>query len=126
MNRLYVSESEDLNSILVSLFMTIRSQVEEGGLYRALKASLRTGAICLVVVAFLLFYVELPAGVAAQQVTIETAPTFVCNLMDHRAVALGIGGADDGVSVVDGSKLWLMFGDTAGLGPPGPAQGSGR
>jgi hypothetical protein len=39
----------------------------------------------------------------AQQITIETAPTFVCNLIDDRAVALGVGGADLGLSVVDGS-----------------------
>jgi hypothetical protein len=39
----------------------------------------------------------------AQQIAIETAPTFVCNLIDDRAVALGIAGADVGVSVVDGS-----------------------
>ncbi len=89
-----------------------------------MKASLRTGTICLVVLAFLSFYVELPVGVAAQQIAIKTTPTFVCNLMDDRAVALGIGGADLGVSVADGSMLWLMFGDTRGIssGPPAGAK----
>ena len=53
-----------------------------------------------------------------------TAPTLVCNLMDDRAVALGIGGADLGVSVLDGSELWLMFGDTASIGPAGAGPGS--
>ena len=60
-------------------------------------------------------------GVAGQQV--ETGPTFICNLIDDRAVALGIGGADLGVSVVFGSKLWLMFGDTRGTGPGPPSGG---
>jgi hypothetical protein len=50
--------------------------------------------------------------VAEQQITKETTPTFVCNLMDGRAVALDIRGADLGVSVVVGSKVWLIFGDT--------------
>ena len=81
---------------------------------------MRTGVICLVVVSVLSFYVVLP--VAGQQIAIETGPTFICNLMDHRAEALGIGGADLGVSVVDGSKLWLIFGDTRGTGP-GPSSG---
>ena len=61
-------------------------------------------------------------GVAGQQIAIETSPTFVCNLMDYRAVALGIRGADLGVSVLVGSRVWLMFGDTRGLGP-GPSSG---
>jgi hypothetical protein len=46
--------------------------------------------------------------------------------MDNRAVALGIGGADLGVSVVDGSKLWMIFGDTASTGPAGAGPGSRR
>ena len=74
-------------------------------------------------VAVLSFYVELPVA-GGQQIAIETGPTFICNLMDDRAVALGIGGADLGVSVVDGSKLWLMFGDTRGTGPGPPAEAS--
>jgi len=96
------------------------SHLEERG-FRALKASLRTGAFCLVVVTALSFYALLP--VTGQQIAVETAPSFVCNLMDDRAVGLGIGGADLGVSVVDGSKLWTIFGDTASIGPPaaGPA-----
>ena len=65
---------------------------------------------------------ELPVGVAGQQIAIETDPTFICNLMDNRAVALGIRGADLGVSVLFGSKMWLMFGDTRGTGP-GPPSG---
>jgi len=60
---------------------------------------------------------------SAQALTIERGPSFVCNLMDGRAVAVGIRGADLGVSVVDGSKLWLVFGDTRGLGPGPPAGG---
>ena len=96
--------------------------MEKSGLYWALKASLRTATICLVVVALLSLYVGLPLGVAAQQIVVETSPTFVCNLMDDRAVALGIGGADLGVSVVDASKLWMIFGDTASTGPA-PAAG---
>jgi hypothetical protein len=44
--------------------------------------------------------------------------------MDRRAVALGIGGADLGVSVMVGSELWLMFGDTASTGPAGAGPGS--
>ena len=59
----------------------------------------------------------------AQQIAIKTGPSFVCNLMDYRAVAVGIGGADLGVSVLDGSELWLMFGDTRGTGPGPPAGG---
>ena len=58
-----------------------------------------------------------------QPLTIEKDPRFICNLMDDRAVAVGIHGADLGVSVVDGSKLWLIFGDTRGLGPGPPAGG---
>ena len=81
---------------------------------------MRAEAICLVVVAVLSFYV---VPVAGQQIAIETGPTFICNLMDHRAEALGIGGADLGVSVVDGSKLWLIFGDTRGTGPGPPSGG---
>jgi hypothetical protein len=48
-------------------------------------------------------------------------PSFICNLIDGRAAAVGIRGADLGVSVVDDSKLWLIFGDTTGTpgGPPG-------
>jgi hypothetical protein len=73
------------------------------------------------VVAVLSFYVVLP--VAGQQITIATGPTLICNLMDHRAETLGIGGADLGVSVMVGSKLWLMFGDTRGTGPGPPSGG---
>ena len=61
-----------------------------------------------------------------QQIAIETGPTFICNLMDQRALALGIGGADLGVSVVDGSKLWMIFGDTASIGPAAAGPGSRR
>jgi hypothetical protein len=60
---------------------------------------------------------------SVQPLTIEKGPGFICNLMDDRAVAVGIHGADLGVSVVDGSKLWLIFGDTRGLGPGPPAGG---
>jgi hypothetical protein len=91
-------------------------------IYWALKASLRTGTFCFVVVAILSSYAVLP--VAGQQIAIETGPTFICNLMDDRAAALGIGGADLGVSVVDGSKLWMIFGDTASTGPAGAGPGS--
>jgi len=75
------------------------------------------------VMALLLFSVESPVRVAGQQVAIEVAPTFLCNLMDSRALALGIRGADLGVSVVVGSELWLMFGDTRGTGPGPPSGG---
>ena len=77
--------------------------------------------VCLVV-AFLSFCAVSPVGVAGQQSATETSPNFVCNLMDNRAVALGIRGADLGVSVLVGSRVWLMFGDTRGLGP-GPSSG---
>jgi hypothetical protein len=84
-----------------------------------LKVSLRR--VCLVV-AFLSFTVVSAVGVTGQRMAIETSPRFVCNLMDERAVALGIRGADLGVSVLVGSRVWLMFGDTRGLGP-GPSSG---
>ena len=61
--------------------------------------------------------------VTGQQVAIQTTPVFLCNLMDNRALALGIRGADLGVSVMVGSELWLMFGDTRGTGP-GPPSGA--
>ena len=61
---------------------------------------------------------------SVQPLTIEKGPSFVCNLMDDLAVAVGIHGADLGVSVVDDSKLWLIFGDTRGLGPGPPAGGA--
>ena len=63
-----------------------------------------------------------PAGVSGQQIAMETNPTFVCNLMDNRAEVLGIRGADLGVSVLVGSRMWLVFGDTRGLGA-GPSSG---
>ena len=69
-------------------------------------------------------------GVSAASVVNQPSaqPTFVCNLMDGRAAAVGIRGADLGVSIVDGSILWLVFGDTTGPpgGPPGnqPVVGS--
>jgi len=69
------------------------------------------------------FYVALPIWVTGQQVAIEAGPNFLCNLMDNRALAQGIRGADLGVSAVDGSELWLVFGDTRGTGPGPPAGG---
>jgi ribosomal protein L40E len=39
--------------------------------------------------------------------------------MDGRAAAVGIRGADLGVSIADGSKLWLVFGDTNSRDSPG-------
>jgi hypothetical protein len=60
---------------------------------------------------------------SVQPLTIEKGPTFVCNLMDRQAAAVGIGGADLGVSVVDGSKLWLIFGDTKEVTGPGQPAG---
>jgi hypothetical protein len=99
------------------------SHLEERG-YRALNVSLRTETFCLVGVAILSLYALLP--VMGQQIAVETAPSFVCNLMDDRAAALGIGGADLGVSVVDGSKLWTIFGDTASTGPAAAGPGSRR
>jgi len=50
-------------------------------------------------------------------IQVSAPPTFVCNLMDSRAAAVGVRGADGGISVLAGSKLWLLFGDTTG--PPG-------
>ncbi len=44
---------------------------------------------------------------------ITQGPSFVCNLFDSRAKALGIGGADLGVPLLNGSSLWLIFGDTS-------------
>jgi hypothetical protein len=65
-----------------------------------------------------------PVGVLGQRIAIETNPTFICNLMDNRAVELGIRGADLGVSVLVDSRVWLMFGDTRGLGPGPPSGGT--
>jgi len=64
-----------------------------------------------------------PAGVSGQQFALEMNPTFVCNLMDNRAEVLGIRGADLGVSVLVGSRMWLVFGDTRGLGAGPPSGG---
>jgi hypothetical protein len=112
-----------MRSVNFIRYLTIHENNESLGKRQALpalNATLRT--ICLVV-AFLSFCVESPVGVAGQQMVIEPSPTFICNLMDSRAVALGIRGADLGVSVLVGSKLWLMFGDTRGLGPGPPSGG---
>jgi len=86
-----------------------------------MSANVRTS--CLVVFVFLLLFVKSPVTFVGEQIGIETNPTFLCNLMDNRAVALGIRGADLGVSVTVGSKLWLIFGDTRGLGPGPPSGG---
>ena len=95
---------------------------KKGWLGRVLKASLRVA--CLVI-AFLSLYAVSPVGVAGQQlISIETSPAFLCNLMDGRAVALGIHGADLGVSVSVGSTVWMIFGDTRGLGPGPPSGGT--
>jgi hypothetical protein len=50
-----------------------------------------------------------------QSITIDEGPTFVCNFIDDRAKALGIGGADTGTPLVNGSQLWLIFGDIKGI-----------
>jgi hypothetical protein len=56
-----------------------------------------------------------PKQLHVQQITIEEAPTFVCNFIDDRAKALGIGGADTGTPLVNGSQLLLIFGDIKGI-----------
>ena len=70
-------------------------------------------------VLILLSYLSLAVGVSGATKAGQTAaqPNFVCNLMDERAAAAGIRGADLGVSVMHDEKLWLIFGDTTG--PPG-------
>ncbi len=62
--------------------------------------------------------------------TILGGPQFVCNIFDSRANALGIGGADLGVPLLYGGRIWLVFGDsfasgaTSMKGPSGPAGSS--
>ncbi len=63
-------------------------------------------------------------------ITVLGGPQFVCNIFDQRANALGLGGADLGVPLLDGDKMWLVFGDsfasgaTSMKGPSGPAGSS--
>jgi hypothetical protein len=42
---------------------------------------------------------------SAQPISVENGPTFVCNLMDGRATAVGIGGADLGVCGHHGASI---------------------
>ncbi len=44
---------------------------------------------------------------------ISEGPELACALFDSKAGALGIGGADLGVPLVDGNMTWLIFGDTS-------------
>jgi hypothetical protein len=63
-------------------------------------------------------------------ISIAGGPDFLCNLIDTRAGALGIGGADLGVPLLNGSSLLLVFGDSFASpassmdGPSGPAGAS--
>lgn len=46
------------------------------------------------------------------EISLAQGPTFVRDLIDQKANSAGIRGADLGIPLINGSKMWLLFGDT--------------
>ncbi len=71
-----------------------------------------------------------PPGVNASRLQIPQVPEYVCDMFGNQTRPKGVGGADLGIPVVNGSSQWLLFGDTfvdhsiSFQGPSGGAGGS--
>ncbi len=59
-----------------------------------------------------------------QEIVVSEGPTFVADLMGEKAAAAGIRGADLGIPLMDGTNMWLVFGDTKAVPPARDGAGS--